>query len=369
VLERSDAPVDELAEHSWRARELMAERAVPHQVAAAQRALSVYAYERAEQYLRRALELVRKSSPPDLDTELAVLLSLFQLIATTRGWGADDAREVVARARELAAAGALHPDSVRLWWSLWLYLLDRDDAAAGGEVAAILAQLAVSCNDGASRVAAHHTAVFQRLDEGRLADARSELRAARAAADAARNDELAAFDEHLNVMLLLSEGYVAALDGDAAAHRSAVESAVALADADGRPFPRAVARALAATSGVFLPDPGYVRHRALDALELSLQFGFGWLEISARCAAACAEAQLGGDTAAAVREITEIVTQHEQAGRLGNLSAMLVMLAEAHRAAGEVDEARACLQDARSRPGPYRSLMTEHLDRRLRELG
>jgi hypothetical protein len=367
-LEGSRAPVDQLADHSWRARDLVGADGVAHQLAAAQNALAVFAYERAEQYLRRGLDLVRRSTPPDHHGELTILLSLFRLIATSRGWGTNDAREVVARARELAAAGALHPDSVRLWWSLWLYLVDRDDAESGAEVAATLDQLARTSEDRAATVAAHHAAVFSRLADGRIGAARAELQAARAAADRTSNDELAAFDEHLNVMLLLSEGYVAALDGDSSIHRAAVESAIALADADGRPLPRALARTLAATTAIFLPDAGYVQRRAADALDLSSRFGFSWLEISARCAAACADAQLGRDIAAATQQINDILAQHREAGRVGNVSAILVMLAEAHRAAGHVEEARSCLQRAQEQPGPHRALMDDHLRRRLRHL-
>jgi hypothetical protein len=367
-LERIGAPVDRLADHSWRARDLVKARGVPHHRAAAESALSVFAYERAELYLRRALDLVRRSTTPDPHTELIVLLSLFQLIATNRGWGANEAREVVARARELAAAGALHPDGVRLWWSLWLYLLDRDDARSGAEVAATIEQLAATSGEGVSVVAAHHTAVFRRLDEGRVDAARKELRAAHAAMDRTPNRELAAFDEHLGVMVLMSDAYVAALDGDSAAHRVAAESAIALADADGRAFPRAISRTLAATSAAFLPDPGYVQRRAAEALDLSTRFGFAWLETSARCAAACADAQLGGDVAAAARQISDIVTQHRDAGRVGTLSAVLIMLAEVHRAAGHLEEARACLQQASTQPGPHRGLMADHLRRRLQQL-
>jgi tetratricopeptide (TPR) repeat protein len=367
-LERVGAPVDRLADHSWRARDLVGSRGVAHHRAAAQAAMSVFAYERAELYLRRALDLVRRSTTADPHTELTILLSLFQLIATNRGWGANEAREVVARARELAAAGALHPDSVRLWWSLWLYLLDRDDAKSGAEVATTLGELAATCEDGASVVAAHHAAVFSRLDEGRVDAARAELRAARAAVDRTPNRELAAFDEHLGVMVLLSEGYLAALEDNVTAHRTAAESAVALADADGRPFPRAIARTLAATSAVFLPDPGYVQRRAAEALDLSTRFGFGWLETSARCAAACANAQLGGDIPAAARQISDTLAQHREVGRVGNVSAVLVMLAEVRRAAGQLEEARACLQQAVAEPGPYRAVMTDHLRRRLHQL-
>ena len=52
--------------------------AVDSQLAAADAATSVCAHEQAEVHLRRALHLVRQASPPDPDTELSVLLSLFR---------------------------------------------------------------------------------------------------------------------------------------------------------------------------------------------------------------------------------------------------------------------------------------------------
>ena len=78
---------------------------------------------------------------------------------------------------------------------------------------------------------------------------------ARRHVDAAPAAELAAYDEHLHVMLLLIEAYWAALIGDLEANRSAAAAAVALADADGRPFPRAIARTLAISGLPYLDDP------------------------------------------------------------------------------------------------------------------
>ena len=57
-----------------------------------------------------------------------------------------------------------------------------------------------------------------------------------------------------------------------------------------------------------------------------------------------------------------------EAGRLGTLSAVLVRLAQAQRAAGQIDDAQASLQRASAQPGPCRALMIDHLDRRLRDL-
>lgn len=100
-LEQVAAPVDQVAEHMWLGRELLGARGLPHLLSAADSAAAVFAHERAEQFLRRALTLAREATPPDPAAELQVLLALFRLIATARGWGATEAHEVVARARAL----------------------------------------------------------------------------------------------------------------------------------------------------------------------------------------------------------------------------------------------------------------------------
>ena len=96
-----------LAEHWWAAREIVGLRAIPSQVAAANAAASVFAHEQAEVHLRRALHLVRNATPPDPDTELSLLLSLFSLILTARGWG--DSGRPRGRGPGHAARRGRHP--------------------------------------------------------------------------------------------------------------------------------------------------------------------------------------------------------------------------------------------------------------------
>ena len=98
----------------------------------------------------------------------------------------------------------------------------------------------------AARAAIELGGVLADLQPRRLAAARRRLTRARELVELAPHDTLAAYDEHLHVMLLLIESYWAALHGDAPGHRGAVDAAIALADADGRPFPRSVARTLGA---------------------------------------------------------------------------------------------------------------------------
>ena len=67
-----------------------------------------------------------------------MLLSLFRVIAIDRGWGDEDARQVVDRATALTEAGSLQDDTARLWWSLFFSLLDRDDTDGYVEVSRTL---------------------------------------------------------------------------------------------------------------------------------------------------------------------------------------------------------------------------------------
>jgi DNA-binding SARP family transcriptional activator len=368
-LQRAGAPVDELAEHLWVARDLVGVSGLPAQLEAAESAMTVFAYERAEQYLRRALQLVRLSTPPDPHTELTVLLRLFRLVATDRGWGDADVQELVARARELAAGCEVRGDSVRLRWSLWMFLIDRDDLDSASDVAAALEAVAAADVDDAASLAAFHVmAMFTELAHGRGSPARDHLRTARTFADAADNAELAAFDEHLNVFLFLVEGTVAALDGDATGHRASVEAAIALADANGRPFPRALARTLATTTATYLPNASYVQQLADEALELSRRFGFTWLETAARSASAYAGAQLGDDPSSGIPVLQEVLDYLSGSGRVGNASTLLLMLAELQHRAGRLEESRASLVAARANPGPYQGLLAELVDRRLAAL-
>jgi hypothetical protein len=142
-LERDGtATPDELARHLWAARDVVGAAAVPALMSAAGSAASVFAHEQAEEHLRRALTLVRAAVPPEPGTELTVLLSLFRLIVTARGWGHTDARAVVDRAMELAGAGTYDDQSARLWWSLFFFLLDRDDKSYVEVASTLLASFA-----------------------------------------------------------------------------------------------------------------------------------------------------------------------------------------------------------------------------------
>lgn len=56
------------------------------------------------------------------------------------------------------------------------------------------------------------------------------------------------------------------------------------------------------------------------------------------------------------------------AGRKGTQSTILLMLADVHRMAGRIDEARSCLLRARAAPGPYQGLLVDLANRRQQAL-
>lgn len=362
-----------VATHMWAAREVVGLAAVDSQLAAADAATSVCAHEQAELHLRHALHLVRRASPPDPDAELSVLLSLFSLVVTARGWGDDDVGEVADRALQLAEAGAFSDDNARVWWSLFFFLIDRDDLPSYVDVArSLLAACEAPDPHGrignATRASVHLMCIFAALSSDDRKTAYSHLTRAREHIEAAPAEGTAAYDENLRVMYHLIEGAWFGMQGDGDAHQRAVEAAVALADADGRPFPRAVARTLGAAQGPYSPHHDYFKDLAVPALELDLRFGFGWLATVAGCVHDWSESLSGRTGAGTVAALESRLEDMLRGGRNGTHSTMLVMLGDVHAAQGNADLARETFMRARQTPGPYRELFVDLLDRRIASL-
>ena len=364
------ASSDELAAHLWAAREVVGTAAIPAQLAAADAAAGVFAHEQAEMHLRRALDLVRTSNPPAPSQELAILMSLFRLIVVARGWGDLDAAAVADRALQLAEAGAIDDDTAPLWWLLFNFLLDHDDRASYVEVARTLLAAVedeASSAGHASLGAVHLMNTYGCLALGDRAAARAHLDGARAHLDVASDAAVAAFEVPPLLSVLLTEGYWAAMTGDRETYRSAVDGSIALADADGRPFTRAVARTMAAISAPYLEDVQLAGTLASQALDLDRHFGFGWLETLAASVESWVTARRGDNLVDAARRLEATLDTMIAGQRRSTQSTILLMLADVYGLAGRTDEARAALVRARERPGPYQGLFVDLVDRRLRE--
>lgn len=369
ALEGLGGAVGQLAEHLWRAGDLVGDdRPLSYALAAAREATDLFAYEQAETYLRRALSMARRLSPRDPPTELGVSLHLFQVMSITRGWGSDEARDLVVAAGRLAGSGALSSEHVHLWWGLWTSLLDRDESAAADEAAATLLAHATDSGDPVALTAAHIMSAFTCFSRpGDMSSAMAHLASARVAADRSDPQQLATFPENLGVMLLLIEAHAAAFLGD---ERAAAlnEEAIALADSDGRSFPRAMSRTFAAVSSVLIPSPDRALAHADGALRLCQEFGFHWLALLTSSAHAWAGAHLGESPLPHARTLASAVAEIRASGRHGSASHVLLMQAQVLRLTGDVTGARQTLVEARAVPGAYAGLMLRRIDAELAEI-
>ena len=181
---------------------------------------------------------------------------------------------------------------------------------------------------------------------------------------------LASYDENLHVMLCLIEASWSGLHGDTTSQRSAIDAAVALADADGRPFPRAVARTPGCRDRrVQRRISAYFGDLSTQALEMDHRFGFAWLATVAECIHDWSQALTGHADADTVDALAASARPDRcRWPTMASHSIMLLLLGDVHAAHGRIDDARATFLRARAHPGPYRGLVVDLVDRRLNAL-
>jgi len=375
----ADPPVEQLAEHYWAARDVVGASAVSAQLAAADASAAVFAHESAEVHLRRALHLLESAQVVDSEAEITVLLRLFRLVATVRVWGDADAHQLVARAMRLVAGSPITDGTVRLWWSVFFFLFDRGDERACGDLArTLLASLdqadaafpptSAPQPNRAARAAIHIMNIFPQLATDDRDAARRHLERAKQYAEAADPVDLAAYDENLHVMVLAVEARWAALTGDLETHGSCVSAAIGLADADGRPFARAFARSLGASSAPQVALPADVRDLAADALEVSTRFGYQWLAGMARVVLEWAEAHLHGAAASPASNIESTLTYLADHGRHGSDFWLRLLLSDLYLLDGRDQDAREVFEAVRDNPGFYGRLVVDYVEGKLHQL-
>ncbi|HYO33593.1 MAG TPA: BTAD domain-containing putative transcriptional regulator [Nocardioidaceae bacterium] len=366
ALEAVDAPISEVAEHMWRAAELVADgRPLRYTLAAADHAATLLAYEQAELYLHRALRLIQ-NAPYDPQTELGVVLNLFRFMATNRGWGNADAREVVQRARRLMGdAGGLHGDLAHLWFSLWMSLNSRNELETADQVALTLMPHAETATDPAARVAGHLMLAFRKFRQlEHWREGVRELELAQQLARTAPSESLAAYPEHLGALVLLSQAETIAFLGDPRAV-DLDDEAIELAEQSGRPGPRAFAYTIAALNSALLGDAELTQRLARVGREISKQYGLTFLERVADYADAWAAAKLGADPAEPVARIEAAIQAFRSAGDAPSEAHALLLLADVFALAGDADRARQCLVRVRRAPGPFAYVIVHYVDQKM----
>ncbi|WP_236576152.1 AfsR/SARP family transcriptional regulator [Streptomyces sp. HF10] len=114
-----DEEIERVAHHSWHAKSaLPAAEVLPRLLLATEHAERSMAYEQAEIWLRRAVHLIGYLPPDEAATarlEQRLHIQLGQILATTRGYGHQEAETALTRGRALSAATQAPEDASVLW--------------------------------------------------------------------------------------------------------------------------------------------------------------------------------------------------------------------------------------------------------------
>jgi hypothetical protein len=194
-----------------------------------------------------------------------------------------------------------------------------------------------------------------------------ELQRAKAAAETAPARSLAAFPEHLEVVLLLTEAETAAFLGDPRAG-ALNDEAIALADAAARPLPRALAYTVAAVNCALLSDAAGTLRYARVAKKVDEELGFAFLARVAEYTEAWAEAHLGGDPGLQAQRIQEVIDFFRQAGDAPSEAHANLLLSDVLLLRGDAEGALDHLNRVREAPGPYAYIMLQYVEQKIAAL-
>ncbi|MFA9430040.1 BTAD domain-containing putative transcriptional regulator [Egicoccus sp. AB-alg2] len=353
------APASAVAEHYWRAADLIDDdRPVRQLLLAAAEARAVLAHEQAERYLRRARELT--AARGDAAGELEVLLALLSLLTTTHGWIATEIVEVVERALDLARDGDIDGQThVGLWWSLWTYHQNRADfdraLAVAAEVPAVgsaqrLADLAgavMRASTGLDTGLDPEVAVdtFTRVAR-ELAEWRAPEATGRRGSAGAGVRRLDGFGATLTVVVHCLLGEAEAMRGNTGPALAAARTAQRLAADTDDLFAFAWAALLSGWTGIVADDPEFVLEIAEPAIEVATRHGFGLARDMLTVSANWARARIDGDAAARAADMRAGVEAILATGVRYAQPQYLLFTAETFLLAGALDDARDCLWQA-----------------------
>lgn len=341
------APAADLAEHFWRAADLIEDdRPVTYMRRAAEEALAVLAYEQGGSLLRRALHLLSHRPGSDPHTELAIRLRLLQLLTSVLGWTADEITTVAEPVRAIDPA-TVDPELLPLWWSLWTFYTTRGEMRTSCDLAETLLNAATVHDDPTGLVAGHIAVAYATLHTtGSTEEALTHCQAARSAERDADPERLAATPEHLGVALRITESLAAAQAGDAERAFAAADEAIMLAAADGTLFRQVYARLFAGWTATLLSDPARTVAYTDPGIEMSEALGFRYATDLTVPANAWARAHLGEDPAGQAARIEEALETMRSVGHVHAQAQWLLLLSDIRLLGEQRAEAVEALEQA-----------------------
>jgi DNA-binding SARP family transcriptional activator len=342
------APVTALADHFWHAAPMVDDdRPVRYLLAAADEALTVFAHEQAETYLRRALQLLldREADPI---AELQVRIRLVQLLVGTRGWSSEAVKEIAEPARDLARVAGSRPEVIPLWDALFVQYWTRGTTKIAKEMSE---QLRVEANKSghpaaiaASRLAASELEVSLGGDAAQaLDDATEAVRQAELALEQSADD--VALNLRFQATTMVAFGW--AVQGHNTAAMEAARRCIQLTQ-EGAEFWQAVAWMVAGFVAMIIDEPEFAAETNATAIRLADEGGFPWVAAMASVSDSWAAARLGGDPAEHASRMEDAIETLSQTGLVDGQAKRLLFTAETYLLAGDRAAATRCLKKARA---------------------
>lgn len=360
-------PAAELAEHFWRAADLIDDdRPARYLVVAADQALEVLAYEQAETALCRALEI------SDRDAEVSEALARQRMHAASRlsnlrvmlsGYAAPETGEALRKARTFARAAGGRRELIAALWGLGAYHLVRAEFSPAEELGDEL--LSIDPGDAATLASGHHQLGAASLHGGRLSFSLDHLLHALASVDRPSDawpDER--FRHHLGVAIRCFLAVTHALQGDLRRSNASTEKALARASVTGAPFDLAMAHFFRAWVAIIAEEPEAALEASHAVLAISEAHNFRFWTAAATVHAGWARSRLGDPETGEVL-LRDGLTGLRAAGSRMLEPYFLGLLADVQHRSGRSRDAEATVHRALARADE----VDEHLwDEQLRRL-
>lgn len=344
LLERSpemaETTPEVLARHFEGAGDI--DRAIDYWMAAGSLAQQRSVEREAVAYLKKAvslLETLPEESPERIGREMAAQLALGPALMATQGWGSGEVEAVCTRALELCDRTGNAQGTLAALWGLWTVLFVRGELDRALEAAQSVLAMAVASENPLLQVAARHGVGFTLYFRGEFAAAREQAEKALELFDIEQERALVKlFQIPSSVCCLgfLTQSLWCMGYPDQAKQRH--QELEELVEALDNPACTAVGLGVGMYYDLDRRDPETIAPKAERGYTLSVEEGFLFWAAAMRMYRGWA-ASLRGDVAGGLPELREGLEEYTLTGSRLGMSAMLLMLAEAQRADGQLQAA------------------------------
>ncbi|MFQ5759521.1 MAG: AAA family ATPase [Acidiferrobacterales bacterium] len=328
----------------------LAERAIPYWQRAGQRASEHSANVEALAHLTKGLELIKNlpDTPEHAKQELALYITLGPALILIKGYGPQEVEHAFHRARELCQQVGEPAQLFAVTWGLWLLYQFRAQLQTARSFADEVLALAKRQDDPALRLQAHHAAWTTLLCRGEFRSCRDH---------AERGIALYNRDEHRSHAVIYGGHdpgvccrYTAAatlwfLGYPDQALRKA-RDAITLAQELSQTVSLVIAHSFSSWLHQYRREPRLVQEHAEAAIALCTEHGImpHYLAVGTVLQGWAMAAE--GQVAEGVAEIRQGLNAFEATGTKHRKSYYLVLLAQAHGWAGEVEQGLQALAEA-----------------------